>query len=252
MRASANQLVCLDRRLEDDKLFKTIVFGVLVTLKAWTTRCIELAEVAESITRSSDHQKESNPASANDRTNDPLDGITLEEAKSNIERLLTLLCDLELPIWRASTASRMSRADGSFNKRKHDYDSLFRELKSTLRVWGAIRRKQSSVDQRVAPADSNEIDVKSALDYLQREEAPLRPEQEILVLSNVKRAHRFKFFRQWEGRSDRERVIVKPLDDAVTTIALRANYPPPPEGKTRCPYCFIPFKGEADDDNQWK
>jgi hypothetical protein len=290
--------------------------------------------------------------STNEQSPDPPDSITLDEAKTTVEGLLKILVDLEIAIRRAGTASRLRRADRTFNERKHRHAELSEHLEFILRVSGAPRRNHtsanqrsapanidkivitpapdqfgapqqshSSADQRSAPAKTDEIDVESALDQLWREKAPLRPEQQILLLANIKRTDRFLFYRgrqeqlrseQAQKPSQAVRVQVKssraqpsdppikseeqpgqslqPLTNehatparsqhstgtinqasdyvpgsslekaieatspgvAATTIALRADYPKPPKDKTKCPYCLMPFKGEADDVRQWK
>jgi hypothetical protein len=290
--------------------------------------------------------------STNEQSTYPPDSITLDEAKNTVEGLLKILVDLEIAIRRAGTASRVRRADRTFNKRKDHYAELSEHLQFILRVSGAPRRNHTSAnqrsapanidkvviapapdqsgapqqshcsaDQRSAPAKTDEIDVESALDQLRGEKAPLRPEQQILLLANIKRTDRFLFYkyRQEQLRSEQAqkpsqavrvqvrsphsqpsnppikseeqlRQSLQPLTNehatsarsqrstgttnqasdyvpssslekaievtfpgvAATTIALRADYPKPPKDKTKCPYCLIPFKSEADDMRQWK
>ncbi|CZR67104.1 uncharacterized protein PAC_17003 [Phialocephala subalpina] len=319
--ACANELNCLDKRLERDISAQKVVIGALSTLAAWTTKCRELAEAVEPTTGSPDHQPRSNSMSTNEHSTYPPDSITLDEAKNTVEGLLKILVDLEIAIRRAGTASRVRRADRTFNKRKDDYVELSEHLEFILRVSGAPRRNHTSANQRSAPAKTDEIDVESALDQLQGEKAPLRPEQRILLLANIKRTDRFQFYkgRQEQLRSEQAQKLsqgvrvqvrssraqtsnppikseeqlgqsLQPLTNehatsarsqhstgttnqvsdyvpgsslekaievtspgvAVTTIALRADYPKPPKDKTKCPYCLIPFKGEADDMRQWK
>ena len=133
--------------------------------------------------------------------------ITLDEAKNTVEALLQILVDLEIEIRRAGTASRMRRADRTFDKRRQDYKELLEHLKFILRVSGAPRRNHTLENQRSTPVDidnivvapasnqskplqqnyiltnqrstptkTDEIDIKSALDQLMGEKAPLRPE----------------------------------------------------------------------------
>jgi hypothetical protein len=235
--------------------------------------------------------------------------------------LLKILVDLEIAIRRAGTASRVRRADRTFNKRKHHYAELSEHLQFILRVSGAPRRNHTSANQRSAPTKTDEIDVESALDQLRGEKAPLRPEQQILLLANIKRTDRFLFYKRRQEqlrseqaqkpsqavpvqvRSSRSQPSDPPIKTeeqlgqslhtltnehatparsqhstgttnqasdyvpgsslekaievtspgvAATTIALRADYPKPPKDKTKCPYCLIPFKDEADNVRQWK
>jgi hypothetical protein len=298
-----------------------VVIGALSTLAAWTTKCRELAEARDLTTASPDPYPGSNSVSTNEQTTDSPDSISLDEAKNTVERLLESLVDLEIAIRRAGTASRLRRADRSFNKRKHEYAELLEHLEFILRVSGAPRWSSTPKDQLSAPAQTDEINVKSALDQLWGEKAPLRPEQQILLLANIKRTHRFRFYkgRDEQLRSEQAHMLSpaahvqirssraqpsdppvkieeqpgqssKPLMNeydtpalsqhstgttnrvsdyvpdsslekaiqatspgiAATTIALRADYPKPPKDKTKCPYCLIPFKGEADDIRQWK
>jgi hypothetical protein len=350
--ACANELNCLDKRLERDISAQKVVIGALSTLAAWTTKCRQLAEAVEPTTRLPDHQPGSNSMSPNEQNTDPPDSITLDEAKDTVKRLLKILVDLEIAIRRAGTASRVRRADRTFNKRKDRYAELSEHLEFILRVSGAPRRNHtsanqrsapanidkiviapapdqsgasqqshSSADQRSAPAKTDEIDVESALGQLRGVKAPLRPEQQILLLANIKRTDRFLFYkgRQEQLRSEQAQKpsqavhvqvrssraqpsnppvkseeqlgqSLQPLTNehatsarsqhstgttnqasdyvpgsslekaievtspgvAATTIALRADYPKPPKDKTKCPYCLIPFKGEADDMRQWK
>jgi hypothetical protein len=319
--ACANELNCLDKRLERDISAQKVVIGALSTLAAWTTKCKELAEAVEPATGSPDHQPGSNSMSTNEQSTDPSDNITLDEAKNIIEGLLETLVDLEIAIRRAGTASRVRRADRTFDKRKHHYAELSEHLEFILRVAGAPRRNHASANQRSAPAKTDEIDIESALDRLQGEKAPLCPEQQILLLANIKRTDRFLFYkgRQEQLRSEQAqkpaqavRVQVRssraqPSDPpikteeqlgqslqtlrnehaistrsqhytgttnqasdyvpgsllekaievtspgvAATAITLRVDYPKPPKDKTKCPYCLIPFKGEADNVRQWK
>ncbi|KAF2452255.1 hypothetical protein BDY21DRAFT_176252 [Lineolata rhizophorae] len=331
--ACANELNCLDKRLERDISAQKVVIGALSTLAAWTTKCRELAEAVEPTKESPDHHRGSHSMSTNEKSTDPPDSTTLDEAKSIVEGLLKILVDLEIAIKRAGTASRMRRADRTFNKRKYRYVELSEHLEFILRVSGAPRRhhtlanqrsapvdidniaiapaldqsgasQQSHilVDQRSAPAISDEIDVKSALDQLQGEKAPLRPEQQILLLANIKRADRFLFYKgrreqlkseQAQKPSQAVRVQVRssraqPSDppikseeqlgqssqpltnehatparsqhsagttnqasDYVLGISLEKAIELTSPDKTKCPYCFIPFKGEADDVRQW-
>ncbi|KAF7503137.1 hypothetical protein GJ744_004279 [Endocarpon pusillum] len=348
--ACANELNCLDKRLERDISAQKVVIGALSTLAAWTTKCRELAEAVGPTTGSPDHQPRSSSMSTNEKSTNPSDSVTLDEAKNTVEELLKILVDLEIAIRRAGTASRVRRADRTFNKQKHRYAELSEHLEFILRVSGAPRRNhtsanqrsapanidkivitpasdqsgapqqsRSSANQRSAPAKTDEIDVKSALDQLQGENAPLRPEQQILLLANIRRTNRFLFYkrRQEQLRSEQPRKPVIPVQVrssraqpseppitseeqlrqslqpltnqhaaparsqhstgttnqvsdyvpgsslekaikvtsqgvAATTIALRADYPKPPKDKTKCPYCLITFKGEADDVRQWK
>ena len=322
--ASANELNCLDKRLERDPSAEKVVFGALSTLAAWTTKCSQLAKAADPTNaKSLDKQSESHSKSDNEKITDPTENITLDMAKNTIEGLLRILVDLEIAIRRAGTASRMRRADRTFDRRRHLYEELEKYLQFTLRVSGAPRWVHSAADRDSAPSKPDEIDVQSALDRLQEEQAPLRKEQMILLLANIKRTDRFMFYeaRQEHLRSEQTQEPSQPArfqvessrpkpsnpltnDDekqprqpltpvtnesttkppnshhstgttnqasdytpssslehagemrcsgaAATAIALRAAYPKPPKDKTKCPYCLIPFRGEADDMAQWK
>jgi hypothetical protein len=318
--ACANELNCLDKRLEHDISAQKVVIGALGTLAAWTMKCRQIAETVEPTTGSPDRQSGGNSISNSEQSTDLTDSITLDEAKNAIEGLLNILVDLEIAIRRAGTASRMRRADRTFDKRKQRYAELSEHLEFILRVSGAPRRNHTSTNQHSTPDETEEIDVNSALDQLWGEKAPLRPEQQILLLANIKRTDRFAFYkgRQEQLRSEpaqkpsqavhaevgssfaqpssppiksEEHVgqslpltnedatsarsqhstgttnqasdyvptssLEKPIDVtspniAATTIALRADYPKPPKDKTKCPYCLIPFKHEADDMRQWK
>lgn len=317
--ACANELNCLDKRLERDISAQKVVIGALGTLAAWTTKCRQLAEPVEPTTGLPDPQPRSDSISTNEQSTDPADSITLEEAKNAVEGLLKILVDLEIAIRRAGTASRVRRADRTFNERKHLYGEVSEHLEFILRVSGASRRSHTSADQSSALAQTNEIDVGSALDQLRGEKAPLRDEQQILLLADMKRTHRFQFCKgrheqlrsnqaqkpfqavRVQVRSSRAQPSKSPAKEqlgqslqplikkhatsarsqhststinqasdyvpglplkkaiektspgvAATTIALRADYPKLPKDKIKCPYCLIPFRGEADDIGQWR
>ncbi|KIW22420.1 uncharacterized protein PV07_12307 [Cladophialophora immunda] len=324
--ASANELNSLDRRLDRDISAQKVVVGALSTLAAWATKCRELAEEVERQPAGPlDHQNGSKSLSPDEQSIEIRDGITLDEAKNTVEKLLEILVNLEIVIRRAGTASRVRRADRTFHKRKHHYTELSTHLEFILRVSEAPRREHALMTQSPAPVEADEIDVTSTVEQLEGEKAPLRPEQQILLLANIKRTDRFLFYkgRQEQLRSEQvqkpsypqaERVQVrssssparpsnpptrseKQLENsletftdeqampdrsqhstgttnqasdyvatkslekdmrltspgvAATKIAIRADYPKPPKDKTKCPYCLIPLRGEADDLSQWR
>jgi hypothetical protein len=354
--ASAEDLNSLDKRLEHDVPAQKVVMGVLSTLAAWTMVCMELAETNDSEIALPDHQLSDNSKSANDEGTDSSNSITLDEAKVTIERLLRTLVELEAAIRRASMASRLRRADRTFKRRKDQYMELSDHLRFILRVSEASLREHVSSDQRLVsdssdmtmvsptlvPSDTyhlshdsanqpsaipehDELKINSVLDNLQGNKTSVRPEQEVLILANIKRTDRFIFHKtrqeqlrpkqaqqsatnvqdqvqsyqtqpsdppfesrrqpgqptepllhenarvpssqqstgttnqvsDFEPNSSLENAtkVQKPVvapGVAATTIALRADYPQPPKDKTRCPYCFIPFRSEADDMFQWK
>jgi hypothetical protein len=354
--ASADDLNCLDKRLERDVPAQKVVIGVLSTLAAWTMVCMELAETKDFKMVLSGHQLSDNLKSASDEDTDSSDEITLDEAKVTIEGLLKSLVELEAAIRRASMASRLRRADRTFQRRKDQYMELSDHLRFILRVSEASSRERVLSDQRLVsdnidatmvsptfvPSDAywqshdsanqpsalirhDELKLDHLLGNLQGNKTFVRPEQEVLILANIKRTDRFIFHknRQEQLRPEkaeksaadmREQVQshrTRPPDTqlesgeqrshstepllhenarvpssqhssgttnqasdfepksslenaakiknpvaapaiAATTIALRADYPKPPKDKTRCPYCLIPFRSEANNMLQWK
>ncbi len=86
--ASANELNCLDKRLERDKSAQKVVIGALRTLAAWTTKCGELAKALEHTTGFWDSQPGRNSMSPNEQMTYVPDSITLDEAKVAVEGLL--------------------------------------------------------------------------------------------------------------------------------------------------------------------
>jgi hypothetical protein len=213
--ACANELNCLDKRLEHDVAAQKVILGALSTLTAWTTRCKELAEPAEPTARPSAQELGSVPKPDQEIMVDLSDGITLDEAKTTVEELLKVLVELEIAIRRAGMASRLRRADRTFEKRKGDYTNLSEHLQFILRVYEASRYENDTTKRRYtnsgddtsatspqnhageeqhnAKPGANEINIQSALDKLWENKIALRPEQQILVLVNIRRAHRFIF-----------------------------------------------------------
>ena len=183
--ACADELNCLDKRLEHDVSAKKVVIGALSTLGAWIQECFELSTKS----MSPDTRETSN-------------AISLDEAKKAVETLLKAFVDLEIAINRAGTACRIRTADRTFDKRRSAYQDVSRHLEFILRVYGARREIPVSgvSDDRPGTAQRstvarNEINVQSAISQLEGEKTPLRPEQEVLILANLKRHDRFVFFR---------------------------------------------------------
>jgi hypothetical protein len=174
--------------------------------------------------------------SAEERSTESLDDITLAEAKHSIKELLRALVDLEIAVRRASTTSRVKRANRTFNKRKDQYGELYQHLGFILRVSQAPRHSyrpaklQSTLSKgseaavkprldllkasqesenvmsgRPPSGRPDQIDIDTVLTQLAEENVPLRFEQRILVHANVRRADRFLFYknRQEQLRSRR-------------------------------------------------
>jgi hypothetical protein len=164
--------------------------------------------------------------SAEERSTESLDDITLAEAKHSIKELLRALVDLEIAVRRASTTSRVKRANRTFNKRKDQYGELYQHLGFILRVSQAPRHSyrpaklQSTLSKgseaavkprldllkasqesenvmsgRPPSGRPDQIDIDTVLTQLAEENVPLRFEQRILVHANVRRADRFLFYK---------------------------------------------------------
>ena len=222
--ACADEANSLDKRLEQDIPAQKVVIGALSTLAAWTTKCTDLAR-AEGF--------DAEPLNDDPRPAEvlPNDSITLGDAKKMVEALLATLVDLEIAIRRAGMASRLRRADRTFETRRNDYTELSENLKFILRVYEASRHEhissqrhaETSSDRMDAglavarpseilhenhrsstdgtgPAGPSKINVNVVLRGLASNGELLRPEQQILVLANLKRADRFAFQKARQSR----------------------------------------------------
>lgn len=234
--ACANESNCLDKRLERDNNARKVVITALSTLAIWTAKCGTLAEVDQRTARSAPQSQQCNTMSAEERSTESLDDMTLAEAKHGIEELLSALVDLEIAVRRAGTTSRVKRADRTFNKRKDQYGELYRHLGFILRVSQAPRRSfrpaelqstlsegsKAAIEPRLDLLEASQesenvmsgrppsgrldqIDIDTVLTQLAEEKVPLRSEQQMLVHANVRRADRFLFYknRQEQLRSRR-------------------------------------------------
>jgi hypothetical protein len=243
--ACANELNCLDKRLERDEAAQKVVLSALNTLAAWIMRCKELAESAEPTARPPAQQLGSLSIHEKGIKVDPSDEITLDEAKTTVEELLKVLVDLEIAIRRAGMASRLRRADRTFEKQKSDYTVLSKHLEFILRVYEASRREEDTtkrqcttsgddtstkssqnyerVEQHTANPGTNETGIQSALDRLWENKMTLRPEQQILILANIKRAHRFEFHKRRKTQLQPEQMQEHPQVDLLQTQSARSH-----------------------------
>jgi hypothetical protein len=239
--ACANELNCLDKRLEHDSAAQKVVLGALSTLAAWTTRCKELAEPVEPTVRPSAQPLGDLPKPDLEIVVDPSDEITLDEAKNTVEKLLEVLVELEIAIRRAGMASRLRRADRTFERQKGDYTMLSEHLEFILRVYEASRYEMDTTKQHytnhgndtsttsrssqnfegaenhTAKPGTIESSIQLALDRLWENKITLRPEQRILILANIKRAHRFAFHKRRRMQLRPERVQEHPQVDSLLT-----------------------------------
>jgi hypothetical protein len=243
--ACANELNCLDKRLEHDEPAQKVVLGVLNTLAAWTTRCKDLAEPVEPLTGPSAQQLGSHPTLKKEIKVDTSDEITLDEAKTTVEELLNVLVELEIAIRRAGMASRLRRADRTFEKQKGDYTELSEHLEFILRVYEASRYEMDTMkrrdttsgddtsaaspqayeraEQHTVRSGTNETSIQFALDRLWENKITLRPEQQILILANIKRAHRFEFHKRRKIQLQPEQVQEHPQLDISRTQSARPH-----------------------------
>jgi hypothetical protein len=247
--ACANELNCLDKRLENDEAAQKVVLGTLNTLAAWTTRCKELAEPVEPTAGPSAQQLGSLPTPEKEIKVDPSDEITLDEAKTTVEELLKVLVELEIAIRRAGMASRLRRADRTFEKQKGNYTALSKSLEFILRLPEASRYAEDTTkrhyttsgdntsatsshnyegtEQHTAKPGNNEISVPSILNILWEDKFTLRPEQQILILANIKRDHRFKFHERRKLQLQPQKVQEHPHVDLLRTQSVRSHYSNP-------------------------
>jgi hypothetical protein len=243
--ACANELNCLDKRLEHDEAARKVVLGALSTLAAWTTRCKELAEPVEPIARPSSQQVGSLPTPEKEIKVGSSDGITLDEAKTTVEELLKVLVRLEIAIRRAGMASRLGRADRTFEKQKGNYTVLSEYLEFILRLPEASRYEQNTTKRRdttsgddksaassqnyertaqhTAKPGTNEISIQLTLNKLWGNNVTLRPEQQILILANIKRAHRFEFHKRRKIQLQPEQVHEHPQVDLPRAQSARPH-----------------------------
>ncbi|KIW21360.1 hypothetical protein PV08_01940 [Exophiala spinifera] len=224
--ASANNSNSLDKRLERNLSAHKVVLGALAVLAVWITKCSELAEGTTSVTSPTDSLSH-RPAQASALSSEPnterSETSTLSEAKGKVEGLLKSLADLAIAIRRAGTVSRLRRADRTFDGHKDKYQELSEHLEFILRVSEFPRFIQPTSSETSAGDDTGEIDVRSALIQLRGRDASLRIEQQILVLANLKRHHRFLFYR---GRQ-KQLLPEQPPKGQSLPFQLRSPLPDP-------------------------
>lgn len=239
--ASADDLNCLDKRLREDVPGQQVVLSVLSTLAAWAHQCIELAKAI-----AHEHALPDRTGSLPDGfSNSVLDGpgrMTLHEAQATIEELLRVLVELEVAIRRAGMTSRLRRADRTLDREWETYVELSKHLEFILKIHEACLRRHIPADQcrepfavsghevdasRQGPTaveqsssslrTNDEIDVDIVLDSLSENKIPLRPEQQLLIHANVKRAHRFAFHKRRQEKLDNVKVQNSPATIHVHT-----------------------------------
>lgn len=224
--ASANDLNCLDKRLNEDIPGQQVVLSVLGTLAAWAHQCIELAR-ATAGGHALPHRPGSRSDVFNSSTSERSGRMTLHEAQATIEELLRVLVELEVAIRRAGMTSRLRRADRTLERELGTYDELSKHLEFILKIHelclrkhvssgqplearamsgheaDASRRGPTAVEQSLSSHLVNPtIHINAVLDSLFKNDIILRPEQQLLVHANVKRAHRFAFHKRRQETLD--------------------------------------------------
>ncbi|OAL51267.1 hypothetical protein IQ07DRAFT_631168 [Pyrenochaeta sp. DS3sAY3a] len=214
--ASAKDAMSLDRRLCHDMSARDVVAGTLITLAAWMATCIEIATLPGQHAEPS-HQPELSflvgEADKEPDSDDEDEDITVKEAKSSIEQMLRVLVSLGLAIRKAGKASRLRRADKTFNEQDPQCQELIASLTSYIQFLSRLRSipRISIVDERGQVHDQLDLAANWATKVEKDSIKTLRPEQRILLISAAKR-----FWRFHEAKKRREgfQVVVPDTNEA--------------------------------------
>lgn len=195
--ASAAAPNSLDLRLREDASAKKVVISSLSTLATWATLYRDIADGFEPQARGADEEDDQ--------------PITLEEARLSVEQLLGILVNLGVAIRQSSAISRLGKADGTFQKHKHEYSSLIQHLTFILHL-SDLPRAKVPVGDGGATAEMIQVPIASHGALEQRR--PLRFEQQVLIDANAKRRHGFEFASE---RRDELKMAVDPQDSALAS-----------------------------------
>lgn len=194
--ASAKEKDSLDTRLKDDEISRKIVTTSLNTLKAWIGLCQTLCEDACTSTWATDSKEEKLPIATQLPTDAGMEAgyaenITLEEAKSGVEELQSLLVKLGVAIRHAGTASRLSNADRFFEKHRDDEDIV--DLTDHLRFMLLLANPPREIPHEEAAGAKGTLDSSLLIERVNLPQESLEFEQEIIVRACALRRHRFHY-----------------------------------------------------------
>ncbi|KAH7077364.1 hypothetical protein FB567DRAFT_148733 [Paraphoma chrysanthemicola] len=228
--ASARTFSSLDKRLDSDKTAQTVVISSIDSLTGWLLKWKELADSSVSISKpleqsgeidnskstivSTNHVSPSASPGFHDNKQSEKrelprreeavqkadDDITIEEARSSVEEMLHIIIRLGISIRRAGAASRLQYADQTFDGGSIEtleiIESYTRHLQVRNYISFTATRNNRPGEKHVGPM---EIGVAAVHEKDTKLNEPLRPEQQILVESLARRAHRFALSKQRMG-----------------------------------------------------
>lgn len=194
--ASAKENHSLDTRLKDDEISRKVVTTSLNALKAWIGLCQTLGKDACTSTWATDSTEKELPIATKLPTDDRIEtgyeeNITLEEAKSGVEELQSLLVKLGVAIRHAGTASRLSNADRSFEKHRNDEDIV--DLTDHLRFMLLLANPPREIPHGETAGAKGALNSSLLIDRVNLPQESLEFEQEIIVRACALRRHRFHY-----------------------------------------------------------
>lgn len=127
----------------------------------------------------------STDSSLEDEVDDPHSEVTLKKAMKDVDDILDQLIMLGFAIRKSGTVARLRKADSSF--KPNENEDLQKHLEFILLNSAAGRQKYS------------EENVENTTEKKIRE---VTPEQEHLILANLRRRHRFRYARRHQQKLD--------------------------------------------------
>ncbi|QYS93868.1 hypothetical protein H0G86_001233 [Trichoderma simmonsii] len=134
----------------------------------------------------------STDSSVGDEVDDPHSEVTLKKAMKDIDDILDQLIMLGFAIRKSGTVTRLRKADSSF--KPNENEDLQKHLEFILLNSAAGRQKYS------------EENVENTTEKRMRE---VTPEQQHLILANLRRRHRFRYARRHQQKLDQ--LTINPL-----------------------------------------
>ncbi|KAH0532212.1 hypothetical protein TsFJ059_000935 [Trichoderma semiorbis] len=131
-------------------------------------------------------------SSVEDEVHDPHSGVTLKKVMKDIDDILDQLIMLGFAIRKSGTVARLRKADSSF--KPNENEDLQKHLEFILLNSAAGRQKYS------------EENVENTTEKKIRE---VTPEQQHLILANLRRRHRFRYARRHQQKLDQ--LTINPL-----------------------------------------